>query len=124
MTCKRRQLTWPRASVMVAPPCVLRIAASDNPPLMTLHRRITYLQRHLSDQLLPPSLNQVHDRHGLLGRGQGGKNCDTISQRKPPEIHAGRTYVSDKVATPERHEVEEPIGYGVGDDVKLVNGGV
>lgn len=64
---------------MVAPSSVLRITAGNDPPLMALDARVTYLERHLTNQLLPTVLEEVHNGHRLIRSRQRREDGDTIA---------------------------------------------
>ena len=109
---------------MVAPPSVLGVTASDDAPLVALEARITNLERHLAYKLSPPVLKKVHNGHGLIWSCQRREYGDAVAECKPPEVHMGRSYIAHKVASPERHEVKNPIWYGVRHYIELVHRGV
>jgi len=67
---RERKKTWPRSTIVVAPPCVLGVTASNDAPLMALEAWITNLERHLTYKLCPPVLKEVHNGHGLIWSGQ------------------------------------------------------
>lgn len=105
---------------MVAPAGVLGVAAGDDAPLVALDGGVADLEGHLADELLPAGLDEVHDGGGLLGRGEGGEDGHTIAQREPAEVHPRRADVADEVAASLRHEVKDPVGDRIRDDVELV----
>ncbi len=95
----RKIFTWPRVTIVVAPPGVLWITPNHNLPVMTLQGRVNNLERHVSDKLLPILLKQVHYSCSWIRCCKGQENSYTVVNGKPLEIHESRAYISDKVTT-------------------------
>jgi hypothetical protein len=79
--------TWPRATIMVTPPCVLWIKTSDSPSLMSLQCWINNLQRHLPNQVLPALPNKIHYCCSLCTCGYTAQYGGAIPNQFPTKNH-------------------------------------
>ncbi len=112
--------TWPRACIMVAPSCVLWITPCHNAPFISLQSRIRHLQRHFAYKLFPAFLKKIHDSRRLFRCCEGGENCHAIADSKPPEVHPGRAHIPNEVTTLDWHEIKNPIGNWIWNDIEFV----